>query len=236
MEGGEVDDDEDSFAGEEEGVGGELEVDACGEGDAGEVDGGGGDVLEFDEFFEVVVGGVVVDFGDDEVGGGGGFGGGGVGDGDVVGAGGVALVVEGGEGEGIGSGEEGDLDFEGLGVEPGEGERAAGAGDDDFFGVDPGGAGEGDGGVVVVEVVSVVAGDGEGDLGGELTEDVVAAAIDVAEGGGVVFVGAGAEVGEPRGEVAGVEGGADDVVEVAVVEAGEGGAGEEFCDVAISPE
>ena len=95
MEGGEVDDDEDSFAGEEEGVGGELEVDACGEGDAGEVDGGGGDVLEFDEFFEVVVGGVVVDFGDDEVGGGGGFGGGGVGDGDVVGAGGVALVVEG---------------------------------------------------------------------------------------------------------------------------------------------
>ena len=54
------------------------------------------------------------------------------------------MVVEGGEGEGVGSGEEGDLDFEGLGVEPGEGERAAGAGDDYFFGVDPGGAGEGD--------------------------------------------------------------------------------------------
>lgn len=80
LKGGNAADDEDDLARVEDGLGGvdEVEIDALGEADIGEVERGSADVFEFEVFEEVIVvepggdlgrggiGGVIHDFGDDK--------------------------------------------------------------------------------------------------------------------------------------------------------------------------
>ena len=133
---------ENTLAGSERGDGAarEAELNACREGHAGEIDGPAANILKFDEFLRASACGVIVDFGNDKVGGCCGIDGAGIGDGDGVAGGSGAVMVDRGQGENIGPGNNGQADLPVLAIQPKDGSGFRGrtiAGNVDFVKIDP---------------------------------------------------------------------------------------------------
>ena len=215
-----------------EGAGGKLVVDSIHKAQSCQVEGAG--AAEVDDFyeFEVVLvrppgsdlcvrraPGVIHYFGDREGGGCGWNEGAGSGDAYILCTENVSTKVQGLKSDLIRSGINGDISLPAVVVDPGQGEGFTGICEADLADIDPGVAPDLDEGVA--GCCAGWSSNAEGNLGNrsvDRAESVVPSVVNVTEVGSQVFrrKETGVVTG-PRGQVSGVEGGIDDVLEMPVV-------------------